>query len=321
MDGIILVHKPKKLTSHDVVKQIRKIFGIKKVGHFGTLDPMATGLMLVGVGKATRLFPFFSKMDKVYQGQIKLGFSTDTYDATGKMVSSETTQYPSKKTLLTAMGKYEGDILQTPPPYSAKKYKGKPLYYLARKKKEFRASPTQIHVHYFRLSSFTPPYIEFEVKCSSGTYIRSIAHELGEDLNCGAHLSRLNRTEIGKYHLRDSYSLGKVLNFFEKQQWEKFFISIKLLLPEFPKVMLDTRGATHARHGNTIDPESVTKIHPPEHSLPDILPEQEQVFRIFSPDGQFIAMAKRIPNSSSFHPFLVLETEKPKDSNLNDYPT
>lgn len=307
MDGIILVQKPQKLTSHDVVKQIRKIFGIKKVGHFGTLDPMATGLMLVGIGRATRLFPFFSKQDKVYQGQVRLGFSTDTYDATGNPISYEIKQFPSKKTLISAMRKYEGENLQMPPPFSAKKYQGKPLYYFARKKKEFRKSPALIHVHYFRLSGFTPPCFDFEVKCSSGTYIRSIAHDLGQDLGCGAYLSRLNRTEIGSYSLQSSSTLEEIHDYFERQQWEDFFIPLESLLPELPKVMLDEMGATHARHGNIIAPENVIKILPSELALPAAV-EHEKTFRLFNLEGQFVALGKKTPDGNGLHPFIVFET-------------
>ena len=197
MDGLILIDKPQDLTSHDVVQSIRKILKIKKAGHYGTLDPLATGLLVVALGKATRLFPFFSKTEKVYKGQIKLGFSTDTYDSQGTPTSTETKDFPDKKRLLEAMKKFEGDIDQIPPLFSAKKYKGKPLYILARKKKEIKREPRKIFVHYFRIKEFNAPFVDFEVKCSSGTYIRSLAHDLGKNLGCGAHLTRLKREKAG----------------------------------------------------------------------------------------------------------------------------
>lgn len=133
MDGIILVDKEKGLSSHDIISKLRNIFQIKKIGHFGTLDPMATGLMLVAIEKATKLFPFLSKLNKVYLASIRLGYSTDTYDATGNPSSQINSNNPSKKNLLGALTKMEGDLLQVPPPFSAKKYKGKPLYSFARK--------------------------------------------------------------------------------------------------------------------------------------------------------------------------------------------
>lgn len=309
MDGIILVQKPQKYTSHDVVDQIRKIFGIRKVGHFGTLDPMATGLILVATGKATRLFPFFSKQDKVYQGEVRLGFSTDTYDATGNPISSEIRSSPDKNTLIAAMNKYEGEILQTPPPFSAKKFQGKPLYYFARKKKEIRKSPSLIRVYYFRLTNFTPPYFEFEIKCSSGTYVRSIAHDLGQDLGCGAHLSALNRTEIGIYHLQNSLTLEEINHNFEKQQWEEFFIPLESLLPELPTAMIDKIGAAQARHGNIIAPENVIKIQPSELVTPRAA-EQEKTFKLLTPEGKLVALAKKNPDGNGLHPFIVFEAHK-----------
>ena len=165
MDGLILVDKPQNFTSHDIVLRIRNILNIKKVGHYGTLDPLATGLMLLALGKATRFFPFFSTTDKVYEGLIRLGFSTDTYDSAGKPTSSEEKNYPQKDSLLKAMKKFEGEIQQLPPPYSAKKYKGKPLYALVRGKKEFELRPSKIFIYFFQLIKYNPPLIKFKAKC------------------------------------------------------------------------------------------------------------------------------------------------------------
>lgn len=308
MDGIILIQKPQNLTSHDVVKKIRKIFSTKKVGHFGTLDPMATGLMLVGIGKATRLFPFLSRQDKVYQGQIRLGYSTTTYDATGNPTSPEAEQFPAQNTLASAMSKYAGTILQMPPPYSAKKYQGKPLYYFARKNKEFEKPPSRVHIHYFNLLNFMPPYFDFEIKCSSGTYIRSIAHDLGQDLGCGAHLSRLNRIEIGSYNLQCSSTLAEIGEYFEKQQWEEFFLPLESLLPDFPKVLIDEIGDVHARNGNIITPERVIEIQQPELT-PPLTVNHEKVLKLFNQAGQFVALAKKTPDGNGLHPFIVFETD------------
>jgi len=309
MDGIILIHKPKNLTSHDIVRQIRQILNIKKVGHFGTLDPMATGLILVGVGKATRFFPFLSKLDKVYQGRMRLGFATDTYDAWGKPISSEICTYPDKETLLAAMRKYEGDILQQPPPYSAKKYQGKPLYYLARKKQEFKTVPVRIYIHHFRLTGFAPPSIDFEVKCSSGTYIRSIAHELGQDLGCGAHLSQLSRLEVGRYHQRDSFSIEEIKSYSSKKQPDDFLIPMESLLPELPRIILNETGSICAMHGNIIVPENIMRILPPEATQPVPVFDQEEVFRLFNPETRFIALAKKGASGNVLQPFLVTETK------------
>ncbi|HDZ27679.1 MAG TPA: tRNA pseudouridine(55) synthase TruB, partial [Candidatus Aminicenantes bacterium] len=238
MDGLILVDKPQNFTSHDIVLKIRNILNIKKVGHYGTLDPLATGLLLLALGKATRFFPFYSTTDKVYEGLIRLGFSTDTYDSAGKPTSSEEKNYPQKDNLLKSMKKFEGEILQLPPPYSAKKYKGKPLYALVREKKEFELRPSKVFIHFFQLIKYNPPLLEFKAKCSSGTYIRSLAHDLGEGLGCRAHLSELTRTDVGNFNIKESRSIGEIKGLADAGKIDKFLIPFESLLPEFPKIIL-----------------------------------------------------------------------------------
>ena len=180
MDGLILVRKPQNITSHDVILKIRKIFGIQKVGHFGTLDPMATGLLIVSIGKATKLFPLFSKMNKACEGQIRSGLSTDTYDAQGECISEPISKFPSLKDIGEYIKFFKGKISQVPPPYSAVKYKGQPLYKLARKNIKIQKKSRQVCVYSFLIKNYEPPFLDFEMECSSGTYIRSLAHELGE---------------------------------------------------------------------------------------------------------------------------------------------
>jgi tRNA pseudouridine55 synthase len=308
MDGIILVNKPQGITSHDLVIQIRNILGTKKVGHYGTLDPLATGLMVVAAGKTTRLFPIYSKKNKTYTGRIRLGFSTDTFDSTGKPISSEKKEFPQKTELLKAMKKFVGEIEQIAPPYSAKKYKGKPLYTLARSKKEFELKPSQISIHFFDLINFAPPELEFRVGCSSGTYIRSLAHDLGQQLGCGAHLSELTRTSIGNYHLDDSFDLEKIRQLNNEGLIEEFLIPLELLLPEFPKIILNERGSILAKNGNTISSENILKIFRDESYSQDTFQEKEAIFRMFSLEGKFLALAKKIPEKGHFHPFLVIDS-------------
>jgi tRNA pseudouridine55 synthase len=309
MDGLILVNKPKGITSHDVVAQIRNILGIQKVGHYGTLDPLATGLVVVAVGKTTRLFPFYSKKDKTYTGRIRLGFSTDTYDSTGNPSSSESKEYPKKSTLLNAMKKFVGKIEQVPPPYSAKKYKGKPLYELARGKKDYELRSSKISVYFFDLIQFTPPELEFKVGCSSGTYIRSLAHDLGQHLECGAHLSELIRTAIGEYHLDESLDLDKIKNLNEEEKIEEFLIPVEFLLPEFPKIILNERGSILAKNGNKVFPEYILKIIHNESCIKSLSKTKETPFRMFSVEGKFLALARKSPGKNDFHPFLVMEAE------------
>jgi len=307
MDGLILVEKPQNYTSHDVVVEIRDILNAKKVGHYGTLDPLATGLMVIAVGKTTRLFPFFSKVDKVYEGQISLGLSTDTYDSTGKPTSQEKNKYPQKENLLKVMKKFEGEIHQIPPPFSAKKYKGKPLYELARGKKEFELRPSQIFIHFFRLIKYNPPFLEFKVHCSSGTYIRSLAHDLGQILGCGAHLSELTRTDVGGFHIKESFTLEKIKLLTERGKIEEFLIPLEFLLQEFPKIILKERGSVLAKNGNMISSENILKIIHDESLISEIPDESKSIFRMFSLGGKFLALAKKVPEKNCFHPFLVID--------------
>jgi tRNA pseudouridine55 synthase len=307
MDGLILVNKPQNLTSHDIVARIRKLLRVRRAGHFGTLDPLATGLMMVALGKATRLFPFFSKADKSYRGIMRLGFATETYDSAGKSTSTEKKDLPPEKSVRKAMKKFEGQIEQLPPPFSAKKYKGKPLYSLAREKKEFELRPTRIFVHFLHLKKYNPPFLEFEVQCSSGTYIRSLAHDLGQSLGCGAHLSQLTRTRVGNFHLKDCFDLEEIRRLAEADESEKFLLPLESLLPEFPKVILDERGSILARNGNLVFPENVLKIIPASPPLSPASSEPEIIFRMFSLGGKYLALAKKMPKKNCFHPFLVIE--------------
>lgn len=306
MDGLILIDKPQALTSHDIVLEIRKTLHIQKIGHFGTLDPLATGLLIIAIGKATKLFPFFSKEDKIYRGRIRLGFSTDTYDSLGKPISLEKQLLPDKEKILLAMEQFRAEVRQIPPPFSAKKYRGKPLYKLARGKREFQLKPCTIFIHYFELKSYEPPFLDFEVKCSSGTYIRSIAHDLGQSLGCGAHLSELTRTDVGNFRLADSFTLKKIKTLAEKGEFESFLIPLESLLPKFPKVILNETGATLTKNGSTVFPENILKVFPCEPSLSDAPGEKEMIFRLFSLEGKLLALAKRGSQKKSLCPFLVI---------------
>lgn len=307
MDGLILVNKPQGLTSHDVVVKIRKIHHIKKVGHHGTLDPLATGLIVIAVGKATRLFPFFSKEDKVYCGEIKFGFATDTYDSTGKPTTPAQTTFPKKDIVIRAMKKFEGEILQTPPPYSAKKFRGKPLYELARKNKEFELRPSHVYIHYFLMTRYNPPSLEFKVRCSSGTYIRSLAHEMGQILSCGAHLSKLTRIQIGNFLLKDSFTLEEIQILQQKNRTENYLLPLESLLPDLPKIILNEKGTALVQNGNNIFAGDIIKIIV-DPSINTALSEQKGLsFRMFSLDGKFVALAKKVVDKNCFHPFLVID--------------
>ncbi len=306
MDGLILVHKPAGITSHDVVARLRKIFSQRQIGHFGTLDPLATGLLLVAVGKATRFFPFFSKLDKVYQGRIRLGFSTDSYDRWGDPLDEETRACPSPSEVFSAMRTFEGEIEQAAPPFSAKKYKGKPLYTFARRKQAVSLPPFPVKIRSFKLLRYQPPYLDFEAECGSGTYIRSLAHDLGQRLGCGAHLAELVRTEIGEYRLKDSFSVEEIKRLAENGRYNEFLRPLATLLPAFPKIILNQTGLKDVQNGKIIGLDRTAQADSRE-ILCSLSPgEKGTIFRLFSPDGQLVALAKVADVPFSLSPFLVL---------------
>lgn len=210
-DGALLVDKPSGPTSHDVVDCIRRHLGIKKVGHCGTLDPMATGLLVILLGRGTKLSEQLMSADKVYSGSMRFGETTDSYDAEGEMVASLPVPPLSLESLNEFAGGFLGDIMQTPPMVSAVKIKGVPLYKLARKGVEVEREARLVHIYSFRFSAYTEPVAGFRLACTKGTYVRSIAHELGQRVGCGAHLASLRRLDSGRFSIEDSTMLEDLL--------------------------------------------------------------------------------------------------------------
>lgn len=217
LDGAILIDKPAGPTSHDVVDAIRRQFNIKKVGHCGTLDPNATGLLLIVLGRGTKLSEKLMSDDKVYEGTIKFGETTDSYDADGELVSSLPVPPLTLEQLNEAAEEFIGDIMQTPPMVSAVKKGGVPLYKLARKGVEVEREPRLIHIYNFRFSNYAEPTGQFRLACTKGTYVRSVAHELGQKLGCGAHLANLRRVSSGKFDVAQAFEFEEVIKLTPKQ--------------------------------------------------------------------------------------------------------
>jgi tRNA pseudouridine55 synthase len=211
LDGAILIDKPAGPTSHDVVDAIRRKFGIKKVGHCGTLDPNATGLLIIVLGRGTKLSERLMSDDKVYEGTIKFGETTDSYDADGELTASLPVPPLTLDQLNEEAGAFIGDQMQVPPMVSAIKKGGVPLYKLARKGVEVEREPRLIHIYNFRFSEYIEPLGTFKLACTKGTYVRTVAHELGQKLACGAHLATLRRSASGKFDVANAIPLGKVL--------------------------------------------------------------------------------------------------------------
>jgi len=210
-DGILLVDKPTGMTSHDAVYKIRRHFNLKKVGHGGTLDPAATGLLVILLGRGTRISNRFMSSDKTYEGTLTLGVTTDSQDAEGKILKETDPSGITCAQLEEAISKFKGDMFQTPPMVSAIKMGGVPLYKLARKGEEVERKPRFIHLYEFRLLDFAPPRATFVLRCSKGTYVRTLCHDIGEMLGVGAHLSQLRRTESAGYDISQAITLDKLL--------------------------------------------------------------------------------------------------------------
>jgi tRNA pseudouridine55 synthase len=211
LDGALLIDKPAGPTSHDVVDAIRRQFNIKKVGHCGTLDPNATGLLILVLGKGTKLSEKLMSDDKVYAGTIKFGEVTNSYDADGDLVSSLPVPLLTVEELNRAVEEFVGDIMQTPPMVSAVKQGGVPLYKLARKGVEVEREPRLIHIYTYQFSDYQEPIGYFRVACTKGTYVRSLAHELGRKLGCGAHLHTLRRMTSGRFDVAQAIQFEEVL--------------------------------------------------------------------------------------------------------------
>lgn len=220
--GFLLINKPSGPTSHDVIDKMRQITGLRKIGHAGTLDPFASGLLIIAINReATRNIFQFVKLDKIYIAKLHLGATSDTYDRMGNIKPQTTDCEPPIENIKKILKKFEGVQKQIPPMYSAKKIGGKKLYELARKGVEIKREPIEINIEYINFLNYKWPYLEIETHVSSGTYIRALAHDIGQSLDCGAYLEELQRIEIGKYKLKNAVDLDKL----SKNNWEKYIFN------------------------------------------------------------------------------------------------
>lgn len=211
-DGVLLVDKPPRLTSHDVVDRIRRQFGFKKVGHCGTLDPAATGLLIIVLERATKLQNQLMTDDKTYVGTMRLGIATDSHDADGAVLAEKPVPALTAGDIEQVLAKFRGDLQQVPPMVSAVKHKGQPLYKLARKGQTVEREARTVHIYELRVISMNLPLIEFSCTCTKGTYVRTLCHDIGETLGCGAHLAGLRRTRSGRFDVQNAHTLDNLLN-------------------------------------------------------------------------------------------------------------
>jgi tRNA pseudouridine55 synthase len=290
MDGVIVVDKPTEWTSHDVVGKMRRLAQTKRVGHLGTLDPMATGVLPLVLNRATRLAQFFTKADKVYEATIRFGFATNSYDADGEATTEAVAVHLDAATLERALDAFRGDIVQMPPAVSAKKINGVPAYKLARQNKPVELKAVPVTIHDLELLACGADTARVRVHCSTGTYIRSLAHDLGVALGCGAHLSALRRTRAGMFTLDHARTLEQLA---DPAVLAAALIPSNALLPEFPTERVDPVTAGFIRQGRDfrVNPFRVQQGAP--------------YVRAVDGAGELVAIGEiKLPNL--YHPFLVL---------------
>lgn len=291
MDGVLVVDKPEGWTSHDVVGRVRRIARTKKVGHLGTLDPMATGVLPLVIGRATRLAQFFGTDRKVYEGVIRFGQSTDSYDRQGTPTSEAVEPRISREELEAALDFCRGSFDQTPPPVSAKKVGGTPAYKLARKNLPVELKPVPITVFALDVLSFDGRDASVRIACSPGTYVRSIAHDTGARLGCGAFLQSLRRTSSGGFDIGSARTLDQLTELAAEDRLHEAIVVSTDLLPEFPNEMVDAITAGHIRQGRDF------------HVSPFRIRDGRYV-KAVTAEGELIAIGEAIlPNL--YHPVLV----------------
>lgn len=292
VDGVLILDKPAGWTSHDVVARVRRICDERSVGHLGTLDPMATGVLPLLLGKLTRLSQFFTMADKAYEGTIRFGFATDTYDVEGEKVGEESAVEFARDELEARLGGFRGMIQQVPPPFSAKKVGGVPAYKLARRQEPVVLKRIQVEIKELELLGYDPGSgsMEFRAVVTSGAYIRSFAHDLGQAMGTGAHLTALRRTRVGGFQIADAVTLEQLEEARAAGTLGRHLLSTRGLLQEMPAVTANDEQLARVRHGNTVN-------------LPEFSGAKR--IRIYPAEGELAAIAERVAGTL-FQPKVVL---------------
>ena len=292
-DGVIVVNKPEGWTSHDVVGKMRGIAGTRRVGHLGTLDPIATGVLPLMIEQATRLARFWAGSEKGYEAVVRFGFATSTYDRAGEPCGPDRHPNITADQIEACLAPMRGEIEQTPPPVSAKKVNGVPAYKLARKNIHVDLAPSRVSIYELTLLEPEGARARLRVRCSAGTYIRSIAHQLGISLGCGAHVETLVRTRSGPFRLDQAFTIERLQTLKDEGRLHEALIPMSDLLPEFPGVFVDDITATNIRHGRDFNVSAFRANGESPH------------VRAIGPDGQLVAIG-RIAMPHTYHPIVVL---------------
>ena len=289
---MLVVDKPTGVTSHDVVRQLRRVLGTRRIGHTGTLDPAASGVLLACVGKGTKVAQFLTAHDKEYRAVIRLGATTDTYDGEGEIKETEEEWRVSPERIKDTVNSFKGEIWQLPPMHSAVKHKGKRLYQYAREKQEVERVERKVEIKEISITGMKPPYVELKVSCSKGTYVRSLAHDLGQKLGCGAYLFSLRRTRVGPFTLEDALSPASIPEVKKEGRICEALISIEQALAHLPSVAVGEESVARVRNGAGLVSSFVSSV--------DGSFEAGQTVCITDEQGKIIAVGKALSPSEKF---------------------
>jgi tRNA pseudouridine55 synthase len=311
-DGAVVIDKPQGKTSHDVVDAVRHLMGFRQIGHLGTLDPLATGVLVLLLGKATRLVQFYNGRRKRYEAGFRFGFATDTYDSEGEAAGPDAPPVLDSAVIERLAAERVGRFPQMPPKFSAKKVQGRPAYELARKKQAVELKPVEVELYEYRLREIDGAIARFTIECSSGTYIRSLAHEMGERLGCGAHLAEITRTAVGEFSLDQAVKLEELAEAAQQGRIESCLIRLENLLPNFPRMNVLPVIENRVRHGSKFN-ISIAQIQPGRAEPPpgatmqlDGGEPKPPRLRVFSQQDKLIAIAEAVV-PRTYQPVVVFE--------------
>lgn len=296
MSGILNINKPVGSTSYEIVASIRRLTGEKRVGHAGTLDPLASGVLPVCLDRATRIVEYLNELSKVYRAEVLLGKATDTYDAGGSVTKESDASFVTVEDIESALGAFRGEIAQKPPMYSAVKHQGRRLYEIARQGITVPRKSRKVTIYQLKLKSFQKEVATLEVECSKGTYIRSLAYDLGEALGCSAHLKSLVRVSYGPFNIKDSFSPEQVADVFKEGRLEEIICPLDKALSHLPAIYVGGESGRSLRNGRSISLEDSST----EKEI-----TEERPYRAYAKDGCFIGLVKADRGSDYWRPLKV----------------
>lgn len=314
IDGALVIHKPPRLTSHDAVDRVRRTLGFRQIGHLGTLDPMATGVLVLLLGRATRLAQFYVGRRKRYICAVRFGYATDTYDADGQALGPDSAPQITAEQIAPLAAQLTGRIEQMPPSFSAKKIAGRPAHQLARKQKPVELKPVEVDVYEFRLTAVEGSLARFSVECGAGTYIRSLAHDLGRLHGSGAHLAEIVRTAVGEFTLDQALELSELEQPAGNSRAQDYVIPLERLLPDIPSATVLPAVEHRVRHGAKFT-ISLAQIQPGQTVVAQGAPAQldsgnavrpKPRLRVLNSEGKLLAIAEAVV-PRTYQPVVVLD--------------